>query len=79
VFGIVNDKAKLAASGSTESPALVAWVRLVERLERFSTKNQSAIVLVHDEDGDFVRKVARRTRRLGIVGAHYGSGSLKLR
>ena len=77
VFGVVIDKAKLAAPGA-EPPAMFAWMRMVERLERFSTNNKSSIVLVHDQgDGDLVRKIARRARRLGIVGAHYGPGSLK--
>lgn len=77
VFAVVIDKKKLAAS-SSEPPATFAWSRLIERLERFSTKNKTSLVVVHDQgDGDLVRKIARRARRLGIVGAHYGIGSLK--
>lgn len=77
VFGVVVDKAKLAAA-SSDPPATFAWGRLVERLERFSTNAKASLMVIHDQgDGDLVRKIARRSRRLGIVGAHYGIGSLR--
>lgn len=78
VFGIVIDKAKLAASGSVETAPTLAWIRMIERLETFSRKANTSLVIVHDEgDGELVRKIARRARRLGIVGSHYGSGFLR--
>ena len=77
-FAIVIDKTKLWTRDPTLDPVEVAWEYLIQRLERFSTKNGSNIVLVHDlGEEDLVRKIARKSRRIGSAGTHFGTGSLR--
>jgi hypothetical protein len=74
-FAVVIDKTKLAAAGG--SVLSTAWEQMLNRLERFSSKNGTRIVVFHDQtDQATVRKMARRARRFGYVGAHYGGGTL---
>jgi len=76
-FAIVIDKPRLIARDPAYAPAEVAWEYLIQRLERFSTKEKSFITLIHDEgDGGLIRKLARKSRRIGSAGSQFGTGSL---
>lgn len=78
-FGIVVRK-DLYAEASGEQPDFgeLAWVTMLERLERFSTKSETPLLIVHDEgDNRLVRKQVRKARRHISVGSRFG-GSLRL-
>jgi len=78
-FAILLDKPRLAQRDASLDPAEVAWEFLIQRLERFSTKNNTFISLVHDEGGgDLVRRLARKARRIGTAGSQFGTGSLSV-
>jgi hypothetical protein len=75
VFAILIDKPKLAARGG--QPLATAWEQLLNRLERFCAYNDTRVMVVHDQtDQLIVRGKARRARRFGYVGAHFGPGTL---
>jgi hypothetical protein len=75
VFAILIDKSKLLARGG--DPVATAWEQLLNRLERFSNANDTRVMVVHDQaDQLVVRSTARRARRLGYVGAHFGGKPL---
>jgi Protein of unknown function (DUF3800) len=78
VFAIVINKAELwTVKGPTADPKEYAWTYLLQRLERFSSKNRQAIIVVHDEgDERAVRALSRKARRAGGAGSHYGTGHL---
>jgi hypothetical protein len=77
-FAIVIRKDAMDAAGNKADPKLVAWEYLLQRLERFTTKDDTDLMLLHDEgDGDFVRKVLRKARRVGGAGSAFGTGVLK--
>jgi len=74
-FGIVIRKEKL---DSARDPHDTAWDFLLQRLERLTTKQQTQVLLIHDEgDALVVRTLARRARRAGIAGSAFGSGFVR--
>lgn len=77
-FAVVIRKDVMRAKGLTSEPRDVAWEYLLQRLERFTTKGKTQALLMHDEgDGNLIRKLARRARRIGTAGSAFGTGSLK--
>jgi hypothetical protein len=55
----------------------LAWEYLFQRLERFSTKNNQVVMIVHDEGNALaIRKMARKSRRAGGAGSMFGTGRL---
>lgn len=60
-------------------PYEYAWSFLLQRLERVTTKQDSQILIIHDEGDDLrVRTMARKTRRAGIAGSAFGTGFVKV-
>jgi hypothetical protein len=60
-------------------PRILAWERLIQRLERFSTKGTSPLMLIHDEgDASLIRSAMRKARRAGTAGSAFGTGSLQV-
>jgi hypothetical protein len=85
VFAVVVNKATAAARYPGRTPDEIAWERLLQRLERFSTKGPSQAhgptwtMVIHDEgDAGAVRKRARKARRAGTAGSMIGAGVLKV-
>jgi hypothetical protein len=77
-FAIVIRKDVMLARGLTYDARETAWEYLLQRLERFTTKGNTQVVLVHDEgEGMIVRRAARKARRAGSAGSAFGTGSLK--
>lgn len=77
-FGVVIRKAELAARGPGQQAKVVAWEYLIQRLERFTTRGNTHVLVNHDEgDGGLVRKMIRRARRIGTAGSAFGTGSLR--
>jgi hypothetical protein len=59
-------------------PRLKAWEFMLQRLERFSTKSNVPVLVVHDEgESHLIRAWARKARRAGIAGSRFGTGILK--
>ena len=81
VFAVVIDKASSAKKFSGARAASdIAWEYLLQRLERRATKAspKTEILLVHDEGDEMnVRTRARKARRAGTAGSHFGTGQLK--
>jgi Protein of unknown function (DUF3800) len=78
VFAVVVDKRLMVQKGRTEDPRAVAWEYFVQRLERFTTKGGTEVIIVHDEGyASQVRGLARKWRRIGTAGSMFGTGSLK--
>ncbi len=78
VFGIVVKKDRLKQLGIVRDPREMAWEWLLQRLERFSTKGTSEVLLMHDEgESLLIRKATRRARRAGTAGSAFGTGSLR--
>lgn len=78
-FAVVIRKDVMLERGLKGSdPRKLAWEYLLQRLERFTTKNGTQVMLVHDEgEAALVRKMARQARRAGTAGSLFGSGVLK--
>src|SRR6266542_226301 len=77
-FAIVIRKDVMATRGRSEDPRHVAWEYLIQRLERFTTKGGTHLTLIHDEGyAAEVRKLARKSRRIGTAGSMFGTGSLR--
>lgn len=77
-FAVVISKERMVEKGREEDPSAVAWEYMFQRLERFSTKNQTPLFIVHDEgDALRVRKLARKARRAGSAGSRFGTGTLR--
>lgn len=77
-FAVVIGKPALARIKPSTDPRDVAWEYLLQRLERFTTKNDTEVLLVHDEgDEARVRRLARKARRAGSAGSAFGTGSLR--
>lgn len=75
-FAVVVDKERAAVSGP--DCFAMAWVTLLNRLERVTTYEQAEVLLVHDEGEDVsVRKLVRRARRYLTAGSMTGEGSLQ--
>ncbi len=78
VFAVMIRKDRMAQNGITDDPRSLAWEYLLQRLERFTTKGKTELLLSHDEgDSDFIRKAARKARRAGTAGSAFGTGLLK--
>ncbi len=79
-FAIQIDKAALRERrGSDADPREVAWEYLLQRLERFTTKGQNTVFVMHDEgEALMIRRLARKARRAGTAGSMFGVGYLKL-
>ena len=74
-FAIVINKEWLDRS---RDPHDTAWDFLLQRLERLSTKQDTQVVLIHDEGSALaVRARARLARRAGIAGSSFGAGFLQ--
>jgi hypothetical protein len=77
-FATVIDKQRCQARRPGSDPRDIAWEYLIQRLERFTTKNNTEVLLVHDEgDALRVRGLARKARRAGSAGSAFGTGSLR--
>lgn len=77
-FAVVIDKAGLQQRRPGLDPRDVAWEYLLQRLERFTTKGNTEVLLVHDEgDALRVRGLARKARRAGSAGSAFGTGYLR--
>lgn len=75
VFAIVIEKARARARG--HDPRVLCWEFLFQRLERFSSGEQSHLIAVHDEgETRLVRTLARMARRVGGAGSHFGTGRI---
>lgn len=73
-FAIVVHKAKFGSG----DPRPLAWNRLMQRLERFTTKNGVMLSMYHDEgEGGLAREWYRKARRAGGAGSMFGTGMLK--
>lgn len=76
-FAVVIDKPALATKRPGMDPRDVGWAYLIQRLERFTSKTSTELLLVHDEgDTRRVRSLARKARRAGSAGSAFGMGYL---
>ncbi len=74
-FAVVIRKDKMP---TMTAPRAKAWEFMLQRLERFTTKANEPVMLIHDEgDSPMVRTWARKSRRAGIAGSAFGTGVLK--
>ena len=72
-FAIVINK----ASHPNRSADDIAWQYMLQRLERFATYEDEVVMVIHDEGNpDAVRKLARKSRRVGGAGSMTGTGFL---
>lgn len=77
-FAIVIDKHALVTQQPAADPRETCWERLLQRLERLSTKSGAPVMLVHDEgERLLIRKLARKARRAGTAGSAFGTGLLR--
>lgn len=75
VFAIVIRKEQIRSG----DPHDFAWTFLLQRLERFTTKQGSQALIVHDEGNEGrVRALARKSRRAGIAGSAISPGFLRV-
>jgi len=78
-FAIVIRKLELAAVDPSRDPREIAWEYLFQRLERYSTKGKTPLLLIHDEgEAPVIRKLARKARRAGTAGSRIGTGMLRV-
>ncbi len=78
VFAVVVKKPRMQQLGDGRDPRGVAWEWMLQRLERFSTKGDTPLLLLHDEgEAMLIRKATRRARRAGTAGSAYGTGPLR--
>jgi len=74
---VINKQAHYSSPQAHHSVESRAWEYLLQRLERFSTLNEVAVVIIHDDGRNpLYRGLARKWRRFGSAGSHYGTGSL---
>jgi hypothetical protein len=77
-FAIVIRKDLMELRGKKQNPRHVAWEYLIQRLERFTTKEKTQVVIFHDEgEGGVARSLVRKARRAGSAGSAFGTGALK--
>lgn len=77
-FAIVIRKNVMESRGYGQNPRHVAWEYLIQRLERFTTKEKTHVVVFHDEgEGGIARTLTRKARRAGSAGSAFGTGSLR--
>lgn len=73
-FGVVIDK-QSSAWTSSQDIFDRAWITLLQRLERTSTKRQTELLIVHDEGEDKrVMQAVRKARQHLPAGLHWGPG-----
>jgi Protein of unknown function (DUF3800) len=79
-FAVVMDKQTAASRYPGRDPRELAWERLLQRVERFTTQShREPVLIVHDEgEMPLVRKLARRARRAGTAGSMFGTGCLRV-
>jgi hypothetical protein len=78
-FAVLVDKSTLGTMHPGRTAPDVAWEFMLQRLERFTTRGNTHVLLSHDEGiADQIRKWARKARRAGSAGSRYGTGVLKL-
>lgn len=76
-FAVVIDKARLGQAPAGRTPDSLAWEYMLQRLERFTTRGSTWVMLVHDEGNEkAVRTFARKARRAGSAGSMLGTGFL---
>lgn len=79
VFGVVVKKDIMQQRGILTDPRQIAWDWMLQRLERFSTKGTTPLLLIHDEgDSLLIRKATRKARRAGTAGSRFGTGVLQV-
>lgn len=79
-FAVVIDKPKaISKFGAARATSDIAWEYLLQRLERRATKEDTQILLIHD-DGDAltIRKRARKARRAGTAGSAFGTSRVSV-
>ena len=77
-FAIVVRKERLATKKPGVDPREVAWEFLIQRLGATSERLKRPAMIVHDYgDAATVRKIARKARRAGTAGSHFGTGQLR--
>ncbi len=77
-FAVVIDKAESARRYPLTDPREIAWEWLFQRIERYSTKSNTPILVLHDEGETLmVRRLARKARRAGVAGSAFGTGVLR--
>ncbi|MCA2264788.1 DUF3800 domain-containing protein [Mycobacterium marseillense] len=75
-FGIVVDK-QASPWSSPQDTFDMAWITLLQRLERTSTKRAAELMVIHDQGEDKrVMQAVRRARRHLPAGLHWGTGSV---
>jgi Protein of unknown function (DUF3800) len=79
-FAVVINKQKAAKKfGTNRASSDIAWEYLLQRLERRATKEDTQILVVHDDgDASTVRQRVRKARRAGSAGSAFGTGSIKV-
>jgi hypothetical protein len=76
-FAMVIDKSNLDARRPGTDPRDVAWEYLIQRPERYTEKNVTETLIIHDEGEALrVRGLARKARRAGTAGTAFGTGYL---
>lgn len=77
-FAVVIHKERLEKRKPGTDPREVAWEFLLQRLGATSDRLKRPVMIVHDHgDSATVRKIARKARRAGTAGSHFGTGQLK--
>jgi Protein of unknown function (DUF3800) len=77
-FAVVIRKDVMESRSLAQNPRHVAWEYLIQRLERFTTKERTQVVVFHDEgEGGIARALVRKARRAGSAGSAFGTGALK--
>jgi hypothetical protein len=77
-FGVVIHKGRIKRQ-ATINPRDLAWDYLLQRIERYSTNENTPIIIMHDEgDSVNIRNLARKARRANSPGSAFGVGRLKL-
>jgi hypothetical protein len=78
VFAVVVEKAAAEQRYPQRDPREIGWERLLQRVERVTTKWGTTAMIVHDEgEATLVRKLARKSRRAGTAGSMVGTGILR--
>lgn len=78
-FAIVIRREELRVRDPKLDVRAVAWEYLLQRLERFTFKGNTEVLLIHDEGEEaLVRKAARKARRAGTAGSAFGTGMLRV-
>lgn len=76
-FAVVVDKASAGVTGTACQE--MAWVTLLQRLERTTNKEQTDVMVIHDEgDNAAVRRILRKSRRHMVAGSAFGGASFTL-